>query len=240
MRKLFEQNSMAKSNYDAARASSESAKAAVESVEKQLELAKLHLSYTRLIAPVSGAIAAVNIEANENAAAGQPVVDFTAGSEIEVKLFIPEILISKINEGSEVTVTFDAIPDKKFTATILEVGIASGRAGTTYPVTVRLNQKDDTILPGMAANIACRFEPSDERERFIVPSHSVVEDRRGRFVFVVQPIPGETGLGTIHRKPVTIGEIVSEGLEIFEGITDGDLVVIAGMSRISEGQKVKI
>lgn len=238
--RMWEANTGSRSDLDGARAANESAKAGVQAAEKQFELAKSQLSYARLTAPVSGAIASVNVEVNENVAAGQPMVMLTSGSDIEVKLSIPEILIAQMKEGSKVKVRFDAIPDKEYTATVVEVGVASTGVGTTFPVTVRLDQKDDEIRPGMAASVACRFESKDERERFLVPSHAVIEDRQGRFVYVVEPIPEESGYGKIFRKPVTVGELVAENLEIFEGLIDGDLVVTAGMSRINEGMKVKM
>ncbi len=240
IRALYESNNISKSSYDAARASNESTQAAVKAAEKQLELAKLQLSYTKLIAPVSGAIAAVNIEVNENVAAGQPIVMLTSGLQIEVKFSIPEVLITQMNEGSKVTVTFDAIPNREFSATVMEVGVAATAIGTTYPVTVRLDEKDDAIRPGMAATVACRFESQDERERFVIPSHAVAEDRMGRFVYVVKPVTDEPGFGVVQRRPVTIGELTADGIEIFEGLVDGELVVTAGVSRISDSLKVKL
>ena len=240
VRALYENNNASRSDLDAARAAYESANAAVKAAEKQLELAKLQLSYTRLSAPTDGDIAAVNVEVNENVAAGQPVVMLTAGKQIEVKLSIPEILISRIREGDSVVVNFDAIPDKKFAAKITEVGVSSTVIGTTFPVTVSLDEADESIRPGMAASVAIRFESGDERERFIIPSHAVAEDRNGRFVYTVEPASNDSGFGYIKRKEVTIGELTAEGLEIFEGLVDGDLVVTAGISRVNEGQKVKM
>jgi RND family efflux transporter MFP subunit len=240
VRTLYESNNISKSQYDGARAANESAKAAVKAAEKQLELARSQLSYTRLTAPVDGAIAAINVEVNENVQAGYPIVVLTSGSHIEVKFSIPEILITQMKEGSKVTVKFDAIPDQEYSATVLEIGIAATGIGTTYPASVRLDEQDDAILPGMAASVACQFEATDERERFMVPSHAVVEDRHGRFVYIVNQIEDEADMGIIHRRPVTIGELTADGIEIFEGLTDGDFVVTAGVSRISDSLKVKM
>jgi multidrug efflux system membrane fusion protein len=240
VRTLFESNNIAKSNYDAARAAYESAKAAVQATEKQLELARLQQSYTRLAAPVNGSIASVNVEVNENITAGQPIVMLTSGAKIEVKFSIPELLITQIKEGDKAMVSFDALPDKELSATVTEVGIAAISAGATYPVTVQLDKQENAIRPGMAATVAYRFESKDERERFIVPSHAVAEDQKGRFVFVVKPVQDETGFGMVHRKPVTIGELTADGIEIFEGLNDGDFVVTAGISQISDSLRVKM
>jgi len=119
VRALYENRNASKNDLDAARATSESAQAQVRSVQKKLELAKLQLSYTRLISPINGAIATVNVEENENVSPGQPVALLTAGAQLEVTVGIPEGLIAQIREGNRVEVRFDAIKDKAFPCTII-------------------------------------------------------------------------------------------------------------------------
>ncbi len=238
IRGLYENNNAAKSELDAARAGSESANASVSSYEKQLEIRRLQLSYTRLTAPMAGSIAAVDVEVNENLQQGRRVVMLTGGSDIEVEVAIPEILISKIESGNPVTVTFDALPEKPYSGTVREVGVAATGFATAFPVTVRLNNPDSDVRSGMAAEVAFRFDSGDPRERIIVPTVAVAEDRNGRFVYVVQPADGDTA--TVKRVTVQVGELHADGLEIFSGLSDGDLVVTAGVSKIKDGQKVKL
>jgi RND family efflux transporter MFP subunit len=238
VRDLYENRTASKSDLDAARAASESAEAAVRSIEKRLELANLQVEYTRLTAPDAGSIAAVNVEVNENVGAGTPVVVLTSGERPEVKVTIPEVMIAQVKTGSEAVVSFDAIPDRNFNATVTEVGVASTAFETTFPVIVRFNEASSEVRPGMAAEVSFRFETTDARERIIVPAVSVAEDQQGRFVFLVEP--ADEGLGVVRRKQVTIGELTSEGLEILEGVQDGDLVVTAGVTRLVDGQKVKL
>ncbi len=239
-RSLYENKSASKQDLDAARMAYESANAMVQASQKQLEQALLHLSYTKITAPENGAIAEVNCEVNENVQAGMPLFLLTAGLQLEVKVSIPEILISQIEENKEVSVKFDAIPDKEFQANVSEVGIRSTTLATTFPVIILLKQTDPDIRSGMAASVSIRFESKDERVRFIVPSEAVGEDREGRFVFLVDLQPEQEGYGIIRRKPVVIGELTSEGIEVFEGLADGDRVVTAGISYIVDGQKVKL
>lgn len=240
IRALYENNSASRTDLDGSRAAKESADAAVRSAEKQLELARLQLDYTTLKAPTKGAISQVDAEVNENLQSGKTVVVLTAGSDIEVKVSIPGVLITQIKEGSKVTVTCDAIPDTEFPAMVREVGVASTGIGTTFPVTVYLDEKPEDIRPGMAASVAFRFESQDERVRFVIPSHAVAEDRDGRYAFIVEPLFEDPRYGIVHRRSVTVGDLTADGLEIFEGLSDGDFVVTAGVSLIHEGLKVKI
>jgi len=237
-RALYENRNASKSDLDAARAGSESAEAAVKSIEKRLELARLQVSYTKLKAPVAGSIASVSIEVNENVSPGSPIVMLSSGKRPEVKVNVPEVLIDQVRKNNKVNVWFDAIPNKEFSATIVEVGVSSTGYGSTYPVTVRIDHTSSKIRPGMAAEVALNFNRVAGRRGVLVPVSAVGEDREGRFVFVVEP--GENEMGVVRKTAVTIGEISGEGLEVLEGLSDGDLVVTAGVSKIVNGQKVKL
>jgi RND family efflux transporter MFP subunit len=237
VRALYENRNASRDDLDAARAGAESARAQVHSIQKRLELAGSQLRYTRLKAATDGAIAEVGVEVNENVQAGQTVVLLTSGARPEVKVGVPGILISQVQEGGEVEVTFDSIPGTVFRAVVTEVGVVTGMS-TVYPVTVRLEEAHPGVRPGMAAEVAFRFGSADDRERFLVPSIAVGEDRNGRYVFVVKP--GAEGLGVTHRTPVTVGELREEGIEILEGVSDGDLVVVAGVSKIVDGMTVRL
>jgi len=237
VRALYENRSASKSALDAARAAFESAHEQDNISKKRRKLAKNQFEYTSLKAPVTGAISDVRVEENENVQAGQPVVILTSGSELEVKIAMPGILIAQIREGDNVSVTLDAVQGKNFIAKITEVGIASTGYTTTYPIMVRLIEKDPNIRSGMAAEVSFTFKATSNRECFIVPPVAVGEDRLGRYVFVV--VPADSGLGIIQKKTVEIGELTSDGLEIMEGLKDGDYLVTAGVSQVQDNLKVK-
>jgi multidrug efflux pump subunit AcrA (membrane-fusion protein) len=57
-------------------------------------------------------------------------------------------------------------------------------------------------------------------------------------VFVVQPT--EAGFGIVERRAVSVGELTAEGLEVLEGLADGDRVVTAGWSKITPGLEVRL
>lgn len=236
---LYENRNASRNDLDAARAGKESAEAAVESIEKKLELAKRQAGYTKLISPVDGAVASVMISENENIQPGYPVIGIQSGSNLEVEIAFPEILIAKIREGDEVEINFDALPGKKFSGTITEVGVSSTGLATTFPVTVTLKSRSEEIRSGMAAEVSFRFKSSDKRERILVPPAAVNEDQQGkRFVYIVKP--DGTGLGTVHRRNVEIGNLTESGLEIFRGLEEGELLITAGMSRLDENMTVRV
>lgn len=253
VRGLYENQNASKSDLDAARAQAESTGAQVEAARQRLARARRQLSYTRLTAPLDGAIAAVRAEVNENIQPGQTVALLASGSRPEVEVAVPEALISQVREGDAAEVTFDALPGATFPAVVTEVGVAMTGNASAFLVTVLLEVSDGAIRSGMAATVTLRFGPhngsavgSGGKERILVRPVAVGEDRGGRYVFVLEPEaagePDDTGerLAIARRRAVEVGELTPEGLEIRAGLADGELVATAGVRRIRDGQTVKL
>ena len=72
----------------------------------------------------------------------------------------------------------------------------------------------------------------------LVPPHAVGEDDSGKFVFVIEDAEG--GIGTIRRQTVSVGQLLNGGLAILSGLKDGQLIVTAGVTKIRDGQKVRL
>lgn len=234
---LYENGTASRSDLDALRAASESAVAAVRAATSQLALAQQQVRYTRLTAPTEGSVAQVSVEVNENVRAGQPVVVVASGDQPEMEVAVPDRFIAQIQEGTAATVTFDALPGRSFSATVREVSVTATRA-TTYPVTVRLEAADEAIRPGMAGEVTFELGASSQAERLLVPVVAVSEDRQGRFVFVVEPSADEIGIA--RRRPVDVGALSADGLEVIAGLTDGEIVVTAGLNTLTDGQQVRL
>jgi len=238
VRGLFENDNASRDDLDAAVAAASSTRAQVEAVMRRLDLAQRQVLYTRLTAPVTGAIAEVRAEVNENVAAGQGIVLLTSGVQPEVEVSVPEGLITQIAEGDEVSVTFDALSGQVFDGVVTEVGVSASRLATTFPVSVQLGGRASAVRPGMAAEVTFTFAGPQKAGRFTIPAEAVAEDRGGRYVFVVEP--AGDGRATVRRRAVDVGGFAADGLEILQGLDDGDLVVTAGVHQIEDGREVRL
>lgn len=239
-RELYENDNASLSQWDQARAVAESTAAQVESLQKRLELAQRRLDYTRLTAPVAGAIATVEVEVNENVQAGQPIVTLSSSTMTEVEVDLPSSVITSIREGSEAVVECDALPGETLDAFVTEVGVAASGA-TTFHVTVQLAAQDDRVRPGMAAEVTFRLASSaPDVDRILVPAVAVGEDRDGRFVFLAEPT--EEGRAVVKRQPVIVGDLMTDGerdlIEVVDGLAEGDVIVTAGVRRLEDGRLV--
>jgi len=234
-RQLYETNNASRNDLDAARATAESARASVKSAEKQLELVRRQRSYARITMPGNCA-AAVEVEENENIKAGETIAIFNCGKQVEVALSVPENFISGIAINDLARVRFDSLRNQTLDAIVTEVGVSASKNSSTYPVIVSLNNTPSRVRPGMAAEVD--FQIAAEGKHISVPGFAVGEDAQGPHLFIVKP--GEAGLGTVHRRGVQVGELTESGLLVTEGLKDGELIVTAGVSRITDGQTVRL
>ena len=161
---------------------------------------------------------------------------------LTVKVDVPESVMIKVRRGErpKVFALFDSIPDREFPLTFKEFSAQADSNSNTYEVTLALPSVGDyNVLPGMS--VTARAEPTRRESSLhtgvFVPAHAVLEDAAGRYVWVVTP--SEAGLGLISRRRVGSGTLSQLGLEILEGLKEGEHVVSAGMSKMHESLRVR-
>ena len=235
-RSLYENQNASKADLESARAAAESAEAQTRAARKKLDQVERQLTYTRLTAPIDGHIAALEAERNESVQAGRPVMVLTSLGRPEVKVSMPEVMVGQVEDGMATTVRFDALPDRVLGGKVTEVAVAS-LGGSTFEVTVELDEDVDAVRSGMAADVTFSIRDGGS-SGIAVPQLAVGEDPAGNFVFVLND-HGD-GTGQVERRAVEVGDFVGGGLQILSGLEVGEKVVTAGVRRLSDGMEVKV
>ncbi len=235
---LYENNNVSLSDYEAAKEKYANANAAYFADKRNSELQKKELGYFSLVSPMDGMISGKAAEINENVSAGQVIVIINAIDDIEVSAGIPESYISRVENDQIVGVRFPSIAGKVFDGKVTEVSYTVDTESSTYPVSVAITHPTREIRPGMPAEITFSFTRQKTSPKLMVPTHAVGEDTTGNFVYTVTP--EKKGFGVVHKMPVSVGKMTDEGFELHSGLTDGDMVVTAGIGNLSDGLKVRL
>ncbi len=238
--KLVESGTYSEARGDQARGARDSAAAVVQSVRSALQRARLDLSYTVLTAPYAGQIVNVYAEDFEEVRAQQSIARLLDTTMIEMVVDIPETLISLAPQVETLTVVFDAFPDVEIVATIKEIGAEASQTTRTYPVTMVMEQPESVlILPGMAGTARAREVRSGIPDSGItVPPGAVRPSGSGGDGFAVWVV--DPASGTVALRTVMTGRVLSSGIEIKDGLSEGEWVVTAGVNSLVEGQKVRL
>jgi len=218
-------------------------KSQYSSANTKLESAKNNLEYTNLIASFDGIIAKKYTENFQEISAKTPVLALHNIKQVNLKIEVPEsvmIQIPRNDKSRTIVAIFDEIPGQEFPVTFKEISTQADEITKTYQATFSMQSPPEhTILPGMTALLrgTKRLTSADEIERFYLPSNAVLKDSWGNFVYIVESF--EPGKGKITKTSVKIGEITGQGIEIFSGVSAGQHLVVAGVSKISDGMVVK-
>ncbi len=236
---LFDKGWVTKARLDTVRATAQSARAGVVAAEAALERARLDLTYTTLFAPFDGVVVETYVENFQEVRAKQPVARVVDTSQIEFWVSIPESLISLTPFVREVLVEFDAFPGRQLPASIKEVKREASQTTRAYDVNLIMDQPEDfKVLPGMAGRAtATRIDlPEQDRiEGYEVPLAAIYSPEGEQdYIWIVN----EAEM-TVTRRPVDAIEAVDRGMKV-QGVEPGEMVVIAGVEYLREGQKVRL
>ncbi|MBO8044203.1 efflux RND transporter periplasmic adaptor subunit, partial [Pseudomonas aeruginosa] len=90
----------------------------LENVRAQYRLATLELSYTTVVAPISGVIASRSIKTGNFVQINTPIFRIVDNSRLEATLNVPERELATLRAGQPVTLAADALPGQSFTGTV--------------------------------------------------------------------------------------------------------------------------
>lgn len=238
IRQLYTNNNASQNELDGALADAESARAQHNADVQNTRLAKLNLDYTRLLADANCSVATIEAEVNENVSAGQRIAQVNCGDNWEIKIAVPESLIALFKRGMEGSVSFPSIPKQAYMAIVTEVGVGTLNSAT-FPVTFSLNNPPDNIRSNLAAEVAVKFAYSNDNVNVLhVPIAAVVKDEQGTYVYLMEATE-QAGAARLKRQSVEVGEISTMGIEILNGLQEGDQIVIAGQINARNGMLVR-
>ncbi len=238
----FERVRIAAESGAVARQDLDDARAALDVRQAEVNIAAKALEDTEIRAPRDGTISATYVEAFTAVQAKAPIVRLLDTSSIEMVLQVPENLISYAPLVTDIMVEFDAFPGRPVPARTTEISNEASRTTRTFPVRITMEQPEDfKILPGMAGRARGRLPDgaAGQPQGYQVPAAAVFSsDARSEsqqdFVWVV-----DTSSNTVTRRAVTTGGLTRFGITISEGVEPGDVLVIAGVSSLREGQEVR-
>lgn len=212
-----------------------SAEASVARAQAQLTNATTTLGYTTIVAPRDGVILERFVEEGTIVTSGRSSV--TEGTDIVllgdltemfVEVSLDEADVGMIQVGHAANVTVDAFPEEVFRGSVSRVDpqAVTEQNVTTVLVTVRLDESDPRLKPGMTAT--CEFIIGRAEDVLTLPNLAVQQHRGEATVLLRQ---GEEGVPT----PVEVGLVGDNLTEMRSGVKEGTEVVLPFSVGGSEG-----
>lgn len=219
-----------------ARGRYESQRQSVSYASAQLDLARRDLEKTALLAPFVGVVASRNVEPFEEIHRGQPIFELYVEGAMEVSVQIPENMIDDVYVGQPAQIRIPNLNNRVFHGAVTEVG-AAAQGANAFPVKAAIGATDSRIRPGTTAEMTLLLPGQFEQRAFLVPLTAIApgEDTSHSYLFMF-----DRPTSTVRRTMVASHGIIGDLVAVSGDIGPGDLVVVAGVSFLSDGQKVKL
>lgn len=195
-----------------------------------VEIAKLEVSYTRIVAPISGVVAERLVKQGNLIQNNQALFRIVDNSHLEAVLNLPERELATMRADLPVTMQVDALPGQRFTGRVDRVSPVVDAGSGTFRVTAAFDS-GGVLRPGMFGRFDVVY---DERSNVLtVPREAIVESDGITSVFSVRD-------GQAVRVPVSLGFVNGRFAEVRDGLEDGEQVVTVGKVSLRDGSQVQV
>lgn len=238
-RTLLDRNAIARQAVDTQTAEVDQLRATVRLDRANVEAARVNLSYTRILSPVTGRAGIRRVDAGNlvRTADADGLVSISQVNPISVIFTAPQQVLGRIR-------TTAARPDGAVVEAVdREAGVMLGRgritafdngidAGSgTSRVRAEFPNADERLTPG--AFVAVRVRTGQSNGATTVPASAVRPGLEGHYVYVVRQ-------GAAMRSNVEVAYADDAVAAISRGLAPGDVVVTDGYSRLKPGAKVVV
>jgi HlyD family secretion protein/macrolide-specific efflux system membrane fusion protein len=201
------------------------------SADTLLAAARDRLAYTRITSPLAGTVIERGIQAGEVVTPGvqatfegKALLVVADVSTLVVRAELNQIDVAKVVMGQTVKLTLDALPGKKFDATITKIAPAAVKGSDNnevFPVEATVIEVDPAIKAGMTADV--RILVDTKKSILVLPIEAVrKKDEKSN----VKKIVMKDGVKATEEVEVHTGASNDREIEITQGLNEGDEVLV--------------
>jgi len=203
----------------------------------QLVVARNNLQYNTLIADHDGLITSENADTGQVVAAGQAVYGLAWNGDTDVILDAAESDLARVSIGQTAKITFPALPGRHFEARVREIAPAADPQSRTFRVKLQMTGPIESVRLGMTGDAILPPAPggnSATAQTYTLPATAIFHQEHQPAVWIVA---GNDS--TLQLRPVSISSYTDHTSVVSAGLSDGDVVVLAGVHTVYAGQHVK-
>lgn len=194
-------------------------------------------SFGRVTAPFAGVVTrryvdqgafipAATSGSSPQSAAIITLMDF---STVRLQVSVPEAEASLVKKGQPIRFSVEGLPERKFTAVVARYSFALDESTKTMTVEAQVPNGKLELRPGMYASVGVAVE---HREKvLLIPVAALVMEKANGFAYVAAD-------GVAKKKPLKLGFNDGANVQVLEGVSATDQVILVGKKSLTDGQKV--
>ncbi|MBX2890773.1 MAG: efflux RND transporter periplasmic adaptor subunit [Saprospiraceae bacterium] len=202
---------------------------AAEAKEKGL---KKQIANTSIKAPMTGTMGLRFIERGSVIGPGIQVAQITNLEKLFLMVKVTERDVLKVRKGQPVIVSPDVYPGLSISGKVTNIGLRADNA-FTYDVEIEVvNPTKNPLRAGMHGMAKFTFDTN--RQGLTLPRKAIAGSLQDAKVYVVH----DSILAEL--RPVTLGGVFDEKVEVTAGLQPGEQVVVSGQMNLSDRARVQV
>ncbi|MGH8505062.1 MAG: efflux RND transporter periplasmic adaptor subunit [Stenotrophobium sp.] len=173
-----------------------------------------------VVSPVDGVLTQLNVRQGDPVSPGMALAQVADLSQVWIEVQVPEAQSGWIASGNPAVVTLPALPGKVFDARVDYVYPDLQASTRSLRLRLVLDNPELALKPGMYAQISLRG--AAQRGVLTVPDEAVLHDGDRSLVMLA------TGDGRYLPRPVRLGADDGRRSVVFDGLHEGDKIVVSG------------
>ncbi len=209
-----------------------SAQGLLTSAEGKFKGAQAQQSYSEIRSPINGVVTDRPLFAGETAAAGAPLITLMDTSSVLAKAHIGQSVAQQLKVGDEASIHVSGITDP-VPAKVSLISPALYQGSTTVEVWLKIDNRAGTLKVGTPVKLSITGKTVEKAWK--IPNAAIMTAQDGsKFVMLL----GNDGVA--RRKPVAVGIVDGDDVQVSSGIAPGDTVITGGAYGLDDGTKVKV
>ena len=209
------------------------AEARVEAARSRISYLQTSVSRSVLRAPASGTLYQFDVKDGAYLNTGDLVGLFADLTRLRVRAFVDEPEMSRVAEGNEVIVRWDARPRESWKGLVvrLPAQVVARGSRSVAEVLCSIASPQQSLIPNI--NVDVEIETAQGPKILALPRDCIVPEGKEHFVWVMHS-------GRARKHKVEVGRSTATSVEVTGGVAPGDRVIVPGDFPIAEGMKVRV
>jgi len=207
------------------------AKNQLDQTQRQVEFVNKQIELTNVYADINGVADDVNIRLGEFFS-GNNQIRIVNTTDLKAIAQVPENYLGKVNVGSNVKVIIPELNNKTIDTKISVTGKTIDASNRGFYIETKLPYEKD-LYPNQVALI--KIQDYTTQKALTIPLNTLQNDEKGKYVMVAVKA-GERFISV--KKPIVIGLMYGDQVEVLSGIQAGDQVITDGYQGLYDQQPI--
>jgi HlyD family secretion protein len=218
-------------------------RARVKNAQATLEFAKTQLEATEIRAPISGTILERLVEIGEmvttsfvgDRGAKSSVVSLADLNDLQVEIDVSQADFARLHMDQPAVIVPEAFAERRYEGRLEEIAPEANRQKATVQVKVKVMNPDNYLRPEMNAKVTFLKEAikidAISPSKLLIPRRALINRNGKQTVYVISE-------GKAVAREVKIGSGNDINVEVLNGLTSGDTLIVSDLDRVKEGSSV--